>query len=71
MTADSLGASVGAGPSGPVITLSGETDLISVAELSALIARQLSGGTLELAINASELRFADTASPQLTMPIRR
>jgi hypothetical protein len=41
---DGLDASVAAGRSGPVITLSGEADLISVAELSALLSGQLSGG---------------------------
>jgi anti-sigma B factor antagonist len=59
-----LETSVAAGPSGPVITLSGETDLISVAALSALLSGQLSGGTRELAIDASGLRFADSASIQ-------
>jgi anti-anti-sigma factor len=59
---DRLEAAVVAGPSGPVITLSGETDLVSAAELSALISGQLVGGTRELTIDASELRFADTAS---------
>lgn len=62
MAQDRLQASVAAGSSGPVITLSGEADLASVAQLSALIAGQLSGGTLELTIDASDLRFADTAS---------
>jgi stage II sporulation protein AA (anti-sigma F factor antagonist) len=62
VTEDGLEASVGAGRSGPVITLSGETNLFSVARLSALITRQLSGGTIELTIDASGLRFADTAS---------
>ena len=33
-------------PSGPVITLTGETDLVSVAQLSALVSAQLSGGTV-------------------------
>jgi anti-anti-sigma factor len=45
-----------------VITLTGETDLVSVAGLSALLSGQLADGTRELTINASGLRFADTAS---------
>jgi anti-sigma B factor antagonist len=62
MTQGGLDVSVAAGPSGPVITLSGETDLVSLVQLSTLISGQLSGGTLELTIDASGLRFADTAS---------
>ena len=57
-----LRASVSAGESGPVITLSGETDVTTVAELSELVTAQLSGGTLHLTIDASGLRFADSAS---------
>ena len=55
-------ASVSAGESGPVITLSGETDVSTVAELSELVTAQLAGGTLHLTIDASGLRFADSAS---------
>ena len=62
MAEDMLQASVAAGPSGPVITLSGETDLTTVARVSALISGQLSAGTVELTIDVSGLRFADTAS---------
>ena len=57
-----LRASVSAGEAGPVITLSGETDVTTVAELSELVTAQLSGGTLHLTIDASGLRFADSAS---------
>ncbi len=57
-----LRASVSAGESGPVITLSGETDVTTVAELSELITAQLSGGTLHLTIDAAGLSFADSAS---------
>ena len=45
-----------------MITLSGEADLVSAAELSALIAGQLADGTQELTIDASGLRFADTSA---------
>jgi anti-sigma B factor antagonist len=62
VTQHRLEASVAAGASGPVITLSGETDLVSVAELSALISGQLSRGTMELTIDLAGLRFADTGS---------
>jgi anti-anti-sigma factor len=57
-----LRASVSAGESGPVITLSGETDVTTVAELSKLVTAQLSGGTLHLTIDAAGLSFADSAS---------
>src|SRR5215472_2078795 len=57
-----LRASVAAGVSGPVVILSGETDLTSTAQLSALITAQLSGGTRQLTVDVSGLRFADTAS---------
>jgi anti-sigma B factor antagonist len=57
-----LRASVSAGKSGPVITLSGETDVTTVAKLSELVTSQLSGGTLYLTIDASGLSFADSAS---------
>lgn len=57
-----LRASVSAGESGPVITLSGETDITTVAELSELVTAQLSGGTLQLTVDASGLSFADSVS---------
>src|SRR5215475_13068793 len=49
-----LTTSVAAGASGPVVVLSGEADLTSTA--------QLSGGTRQLTVDVSGLRFADTAS---------
>jgi anti-sigma B factor antagonist len=60
-------ASVSAGESGPVIMLSGEVDLSSVAELSELVTAQLSGGTLHLTIDVSGLTFADSASVRVLM----
>jgi anti-anti-sigma factor len=56
-----LDASVAAGDSGPLITLSGEADITNAAELSVLVTGQLSGGTLHLTIDTSGLIFADTA----------
>lgn len=50
------------GGSGPVITLSGETDVTTVAELSELVTGQLAGGTRHLTIDAPGLSFADSAS---------
>ena len=60
-------ASVSAGESGPVIMLSGDVDLSSVAELSDLVTAQLSGGTLHLTIDVSGLTFADSASVRVLM----
>jgi anti-sigma B factor antagonist len=60
-------ASVSAGESGPVIMLSGEVDLSSVAELGELVTAQLSGGTLHLTIDVSGLTFADSASVRVLM----
>jgi anti-anti-sigma factor len=57
-----LEASVAAGESGPVITLCGEADPASKAQLSALLARQLAGGTQYLTVDVSGLRFADPAA---------
>ena len=67
MTQGWLEAAVAAGPSGPVIMLSGETDLVSLAELTALLSRHLADGTRELTIDASGLRFADSASIRALM----
>jgi anti-anti-sigma factor len=53
-------ASVAAGESGPVIVLSGEADIASAAQLTALIGSQLSAGAVHLTINASGLRYADS-----------
>jgi anti-anti-sigma factor len=57
-----LTASVAAGESGPVIVLSGEADLTTAGQLSALITAQLSRGTRQLTIDVSGLWFADSAS---------
>jgi anti-sigma B factor antagonist len=57
-----LEASVAAGESGPVITLAGEADMTCAEQLGALIAGQLAGGTRQLTIDVSELRFADSVS---------
>ena len=56
-----LEVSVAAGESGPVIMLCGETDAGSKAQLSALLARQLAGGTRHLTVDVSGLRSADPA----------
>jgi anti-sigma B factor antagonist len=62
-----LRASVSAGESGPVITLSGEADLSTIAELSDLITAQLAAGTVSLTIDVSGMSFADSASMRVLM----
>lgn len=57
-----LRASVSAGEPGPVITLSGEADITTAAELSELVAGQLGEETQQLTIDVAGLDFADTAA---------
>ena len=57
-----LRASVSAGESGPVITLSGAADITTAAELSELITGQLAGETQRLTVDVAGLDFADTAA---------
>lgn len=62
-----LRASVAAGESGPVIVLSGEADIASAAQLTALIGGQLNAGAVHLTINASGLSYADSMALQVLM----
>jgi anti-anti-sigma factor len=62
MAQETLETAVAAGETGPVVQLAGEADLTNVAQLSALLTAQLSGGTRQLTIDMSGLRFADSAS---------
>jgi anti-sigma B factor antagonist len=57
-----LRASVSAGESGPVITLSGEVDITTAAELSELLNGQLADETQQLTVDVAGLDFADTAA---------
>jgi anti-sigma B factor antagonist len=57
-----LEAWVEAGESGPVVMLAGEADMVGAGQLDALITRQLAGGTWQLTIDVSGLRFADSAA---------
>jgi anti-anti-sigma factor len=57
-----LQASVEANESGAVIVLAGEADLTCADRLGALITGQLAGGTRQLTVDVSGLRFADSAS---------
>jgi anti-anti-sigma factor len=60
-----LKASVSLGEAGPVITLAGEADVSTLGALSDLLTAQLSGGAVQLVIDAAELRFVDAASVRL------
>jgi anti-sigma B factor antagonist len=56
-----LEISVAAGEVGPVLTLSGEADLTTVAELTGALSAQLAVGARHLTVDLSRLRFADSA----------
>jgi anti-anti-sigma factor len=56
-----LEISVTAGQAGPVVTLSGEADLTTVAELTEALSAQLAAGARHLTVDLSRLRFADSA----------
>jgi anti-anti-sigma factor len=57
-----LDISVTAGETGPVLTLSGEADLTTAAELTDALSAQLATGTRYLTVDLSRLRFADSAA---------
>lgn len=57
-----LEISVAVGESGPVLVLSGETDMSSAAELNGALAAQLASGARHLTVDVSDLQFADSAS---------
>jgi anti-anti-sigma factor len=56
-----LEISAAAGASGPVLSLSGEADVTTVAELSEALTAQLAGGARHLTVDLSGLRFADSS----------
>ena len=56
-----LEISVAAGEAGPVLTLCGEADLTTVAELTEALTAQLTVGARHLTVGLSRLRFADSA----------
>jgi stage II sporulation protein AA (anti-sigma F factor antagonist) len=57
-----LEIAIAAGERGPVIVLSGETDLTTVPDLSAALTAQLANGARHLTVDAAALMFADSAS---------
>jgi anti-anti-sigma factor len=62
---------VSAGESGPVITLSGEADITTAAELSELIIGQLAEETQQLTVDVAGLDFADTAAIRVLLVAAR
>ena len=58
----SLEVSVAAGRSGPVLVLAGEADVTSVGRLAEALATQAAGQAVRLTIDATDLRYADSAS---------
>lgn len=57
-----LDISVAAGAPGPVMKLSGESDLTTAGQLSDALSSQLASGARHLTIDLSALRFADSAT---------
>ena len=57
-----LEISVAVGESGPVLSVSGEADVTTVAELSEALTAQLADGTRHLRVDLSGLRFADSSA---------
>jgi anti-sigma B factor antagonist len=59
------------GKSGPVLVLSGEADMTTVAELSNALTARISGGARHLTLDLSRLRFADSAAIRLLVQANR
>jgi anti-anti-sigma factor len=53
---------VAAGASGPVLVLAGEADFTSVTRLDEALTAPISGQAVQLTIDATNLRYADSAS---------
>jgi len=57
-----LRSSASAGADGPIVALSGEADATTAAELRETLATQLGTGARLLTVDASGLKFLDSAS---------
>ncbi len=66
-----LEIAVEAGPSGPVVKLSGECDLTTVGQLRQALGAQIADGARYLTIDLSALRFADSASFRALLEVHR
>jgi anti-anti-sigma factor len=62
MAMSSLQMRIVSGESGPVLVLAGEADLTSITRLDEALTAHVSGQTARLTIDATNLRFADSAS---------
>jgi anti-anti-sigma factor len=51
---------VAAGECGPLISLAGEADVTTAAQLTDVITAQLATGTMYLTVDTAELSFADS-----------
>jgi anti-anti-sigma factor len=66
-----LEITVEAGSSGPVVKLSGESDLTTAGRLRDALAAQLAPAPRRLTVDARGLRFADSASIQVLLAAHR
>jgi anti-anti-sigma factor len=57
-----LDITVDTGEFGPVVSLSGECDLLTAGQLRDALAAQIAGGALHLTVDLSRLTFADSVS---------
>ena len=62
MVVSSLEVSTATGASGPVLVLAGEADFSAITRLDEALTAQISGQAVQLAIDAANLRYADSAS---------
>jgi anti-sigma B factor antagonist len=63
--------SLGAEETGPVVSLSGESDVTTAAQISAALTAQISAGARHLIVDLSLLRFADSASIRVLIEAHR
>lgn len=62
-----LTVSVASAESGPVLVLAGEADVTSVERLDQALAAQLAGQAVQLTIDATDLRYVDSAAMRMLM----
>jgi anti-anti-sigma factor len=62
MAVSLLEVSVATGASGPVLILTGEADVTSATQLDKVLTAQISEQAVQLTIDATNLRYADSAS---------
>jgi len=62
MAVSLLEVSVATGAADPVLVLTGEADVTSVTRLDKVLTAQIPGQAVQLTIDATNLRYADSAS---------